>query len=110
MCPLTYSQTHIPTYVFGVNRIFHHDFVLFSLVDIAAQMALNCLWWARNKSMHPESCHRDANAQWRDILSGKIDRRVAYRKKPVASVAGMKNAVRKGANDGLNRNLAVVVR
>jgi hypothetical protein len=31
-------------------------------------------------------------------------------KKPVASVAGMKNAVRKGANDGLNRNLAVVVR
>jgi len=36
------SHTHKPTYphtFFGVNRIFHHDFVLFSLVDIAAQMA-----------------------------------------------------------------------
>jgi hypothetical protein len=43
---------------------------------------------------------RDANAQWCDILSGKIDTRAAYRKKPVASVAGMKNAVKKGANDG----------
>jgi len=38
-CPLTTSQPHIPTYVFGVNKIFHHDFVLFSFVDIAAQMA-----------------------------------------------------------------------
>jgi hypothetical protein len=34
------SQPHIPTYVFGVNKTSYRDFVLFSLVDIAAQMAL----------------------------------------------------------------------